>query len=37
MTRGETLKDFCIKSILPVTVAMLLFSIFKSACTALGA
>ena len=33
MTRGEALKDFCIKSILPVTVAMLLFYIFKSACT----
>ena len=33
MTRGEALKDFCIKSILPVTVAMLLFCIFKSACT----
>ena len=33
MTRGEALKDFCIKSILPVAVAMLLFCIFKSACT----
>jgi hypothetical protein len=33
VTRGEALKDFCIKSILPVTVAMLLFCIFKSACT----
>ena len=36
MTRGEALKDFCIKSILPVTVAMLLFCIFKSACTKKG-
>lgn len=33
MTRGEALKDFCIKSILPVTEAMLVFCIFKSACT----
>ena len=33
MTRGEALKDFCIKSMLPVAVAMLLFCIFKSACT----
>lgn len=33
MTRGEALKDFCTKSILPVAVAMLLFCIFKSACT----
>lgn len=33
MTRGEALKDSCIKSILPVAVAMLLFCIFKSACT----
>ena len=33
MTRGEALKNFCIKSILPVAVAMLLFCIFKSACT----
>ena len=33
MTRGDALKDFCIKSILPVAVAMLLFCIFKSACT----
>ena len=36
MTRGEALKNFCIKSILPVTVAMLLFCIFKSACTKNG-
>ena len=33
MTRGEALKDFCIKSILPMAVAMLLFCYFKSACT----
>ena len=33
MTKGEALKDFCIKSILPAAVAMLLFWIFKSACT----
>lgn len=33
MTRGDALKDFCIKSMLPVAVAMLLFCIFKSACT----
>lgn len=33
MTRGKALKDFCIKSTLPVVVAMLLFCIFKSACT----
>lgn len=33
MTRGDALKDFCIKSILPVAVTMLLFCIFKSACT----
>ncbi len=33
MTRGEALKNFCIKSILPAAVAMLLFCIFKSACT----
>ena len=33
MTRGDALKDFCIKNILPVTVAILLYWIFKSACT----
>lgn len=33
MTRSKALKDFCIKSILPMAVAMLLFCIFKSACT----
>ena len=33
MTRGDALKDFCIKSILPMAVAMLLFCFFKSACT----
>lgn len=33
MTRGDALKDFCNKSILPVAVAILLFWIFKSACT----
>ena len=32
MTRGAAIKDFFIKSILPVTVAMLLYFIFKSAC-----
>lgn len=33
MIRGDALKDFCIKSILPAAVAILLFWVFKSACT----
>lgn len=37
MTRGAAIKDFFIKSILPVTVAMLLYFIFKSACMKDGA
>lgn len=37
MTRGVAIKDFFIKSILPVTVAMLLYFIFKSACMKDGA
>lgn len=32
MTRGEAIKYFLVKSVLPVTVALLLVSIFKSAC-----
>ena len=32
MTRGQALKKFFIKSVLPVTAALLLFCIFKSAC-----
>ena len=37
MTRGAAIKDFFIKSILPVTVGMLLYFIFKSACMKDGA
>jgi len=36
MKRSEALKAFWVKSILPVAVAMLLFFIFKSACTKEG-
>lgn len=36
MTRGEALKELCIKSILPAAVAILMFCIFKSACTKNG-
>ena len=32
MTRSETIKAFFIKSVLPVTEALLLYCIFKSAC-----
>ncbi len=32
MTRSETIKAFFIKSVLPVTAALLLYCIFKSAC-----
>lgn len=37
MTRGAAIKDFFIKSIPPVTVAMLLYFIFKSSCMKDGA
>lgn len=33
MTRGEAIKEFFKKSIVPVVLAMLLVCIFKSACT----
>lgn len=33
MTKGEIIKDFFRKSVLPVAVAALLYLIFKSACT----
>ena len=33
MTKGEIIKDFFKKSVLPVAVAALLYLIFKSACT----
>ena len=33
MTRGEAVRQFIFKSIIPVTAAVLLFFIFKSACT----
>lgn len=32
MTRGEAIKYFFVKSVLPITMAMLLVCIFKSAC-----
>ncbi|MDY3617998.1 DUF6050 family protein [Agathobaculum sp.] len=32
MTKGEIIKDFLKKSVLPVAVAALLYCIFKSAC-----
>ena len=32
MTRGNAIRDFFIKSILPVAIALLLVCIFKSAC-----
>lgn len=32
MTRGEAVRQFIFKSIIPVTAAVLLFFIFKSAC-----
>lgn len=32
MTRGEAIKYFVVKSVLPATVALLLVCIFKSAC-----
>ena len=32
MTRGEAIKYFVVKSVLPATVALLLICIFKSAC-----
>lgn len=33
MTRGEAVRQFIFKSIIPITAAVLLFFIFKSACT----
>ena len=32
MTRSEAIKVFFFKSVLPVTVALILYCIFKSAC-----
>ena len=32
MTRGETIKDFFCKTILPMAAAALLYCIFRSAC-----
>lgn len=32
MTRGEAIKYFVVKSVLPATVALLLVCVFKSAC-----
>ena len=34
MTRSEVIKVFFFKSVLPVTVALILYCIFKSACIA---
>ena len=31
MTRSEAIKDFCFESVLPVTVALILHCVFKSA------
>ena len=36
MTRGEAIKDFFCKTILPVAVAALLYCIFRSACVKNG-
>ena len=36
MTRGEAIKDFFCKTILPVVVAVLLYCIFQSACVKNG-
>ena len=36
MTRGEAIKDFFCKTILPVVVAALLYCIFRSACMKSG-
>ena len=36
MTRGEAIKDFFYKTILPVAVAALLYCIFRSACVKNG-
>ena len=36
MTRGNAIRDFFIKSILPVATALLLVCIFKSACMKYG-
>ena len=36
MTRGEAIKDFCYKTILPVAAAVLLYCIFRSACVKNG-
>ena len=36
MTRGETIKDFFCKTILPMAAAALLYCIFRSACVKNG-
>ena len=36
MTRGEAIKDFCCKTILPVAAAALMYCIFRSACAKNG-
>ena len=36
MTRGDTIRQFLMKSLLPATAALLLVCIFKSACTQNG-
>ena len=36
MTRGEAIKDFFCKTILPVAAAALLYCIFRSACVKTG-
>ena len=36
MTRGEAIKDFFYKTILPVAAAALLYCIFRSACVKSG-
>lgn len=36
MTRGDAIRQFLMKSLLPTTVALLLVCIFKSACTQNG-
>ena len=36
MTRSEAIKAFFFKSVLPVTVALILYCIFKSACVKNG-
>lgn len=36
MTRSEAIKAFFFKSVLPVTVALILYCVFKSACVKNG-